>query len=611
MKKIIKTLIILLIAHLFVQCNISNRKDLEPSNKYISYKSFYDNGDLQVEDYCITSENHIASVGSVRQLEPIHTDFYINLFKENSEIIWSNQFGGSLSEKGFSIIEFQNSLFASGYGMSYNPGKEDIIITNFNKTNGKILWGYTYTGSGSQYSYSISPISLQEIGVTGWTSSFTGMLNAFYGSLNISSGDFNWVLALDSGYTDIGVSIFRPKVENKNYNPIIMTGWTFHLNPYSSIFAIRFEPSTSTHSWQKVIGGNKNDKAKDIIDFYDNLYLLAESNSFTQNNKKDILIIRLRISDGSLINAITLGTSEEESACAILRGETDQSDIIVVFNTESNFDKNLNQVFNKNRKNIIIAGLSNDLHKIKWAEFWGIANEDTVCSSVKYFNDTVLKILGNHKEKSGQSRLFFLNKIIGSNIECALDIKDQLIVNYSIAEYLFEKDINFNIKPINFSKGDINLQSQLSTPIQLVDNFECENFDIETEINCFDKSTFNLSLISLILGIGIIVVVFLFFAAFMRQRLSEKGVPNDDAGQGLHSSSNNNAITETNDNVKRIVMTTITGNDTLIRNENDSRKNQLDDNSALSGNNNVNLNSDDDNDDEDDDTKLQEINNEL
>ena len=345
----------------------------------------------------VTSSNDLPTINSYDSTYNGVSDVYITKFSSNGSLIWSTFFGGSEQDYGYAIAidSFENIIVT---GSTHSPdfptlnandstynGESDGFFSKFS-SNGTLLWSTFLGGINYDISKSIAVDSLNNIIITGYTSSDDfPTINAYDDSYNTgrdafitkysNSGSLLWSTYLGGTSGDNSNSIVVDSYDN-----IIVTGDTYSsdfpiFNAFDSQiddkndgFASKFS-SNGNLIWSTYLGGNDNDYGRYVaIDSENNIIITGytRSDDFpilnaydnTQNGSSDVFVAKFA-SSGSLLWSTYLGGSQSDSSTGIIIKANDE--IIVTGSTFSlDFTEDVSLFFYNDNNFAFFSKLNSD-----------------------------------------------------------------------------------------------------------------------------------------------------------------------------------------------------------------------------------------------------------
>ncbi len=312
-----------------------------------------------------------------------------------SQETWVRTFGGSESERGYSISVTSNSGYVltgttesdDNIFTSMNRGKEDIFVITIS-SRGDSRGVKIFGGSGSDNGESITTTSRRGIVVTGQSNSndgdFEGMNSGgsdiFVFKLD-SRGEVEWKRTYGGSSDDGGTSI-----STTPDGGFVITGYTQSNDDDfegmnkggEDIFVIKLD-SLGEVQWRKTFGGWTDDRGNSIINTLDGGFVLTGSTSSNDGDFKgmdsggsDIIVMKLD-SRGEVQWRRSLGGWGDDYGVSIITS-TDGG-YVVTGNTESN-DRDFKGM-NKGYIDIIVAKL-NEGGKVEWKKTIGGNGSDVV-----------------------------------------------------------------------------------------------------------------------------------------------------------------------------------------------------------------------------------------
>ncbi len=279
-------------------------------------------------------------------------DYWVlKINSQNGNIIWKNNYGGSIDDGSNSIIETQDgNLVLAGYSVSgdgdltNNKGDTDYWVLKINSQNGNIIWQKSYGGTNKDRANSIIETHDGNLIVAGSSFSSDGDLTN-----NKGSSDY-WVLKIYSQNGNIiwqknyGGSIndeVNSIIETQDGN-LVVAGYSIsgdgdltNNKGGSDYWVLKISSQDGNIIWQKNYGGSRNDIASSIIETQDgNLIITGESSSsdgdLTNNISgfdTDYWVVRINSQDRSIIWQNNYGGRSNDNAKSVI--ETKDGNLVV------------------------------------------------------------------------------------------------------------------------------------------------------------------------------------------------------------------------------------------------------------------------------------------
>ena len=137
----------------------------------LTFYTWGGSGSEDAYDIAADSSNNSYVVGCTNSFGAGDYDFCLIKFN-SSGVEWNRTFGGIYSDRGNSIVldSFDN-IYITGYTKSFGAGGSDIWVLKINST-GVLEWNHTWGGIYDESGQRIAIDSLNDVYVTGYTSSF-------------------------------------------------------------------------------------------------------------------------------------------------------------------------------------------------------------------------------------------------------------------------------------------------------------------------------------------------------------------------------------------------------------------------------------------------------
>ncbi|NND89082.1 MAG: hypothetical protein HKM28_07545 [Flavobacteriaceae bacterium] len=309
-------------------------------------------------------------------------DYWIVKIDAGGTIIWEQNFGFSGNDQAFKVFETQDGgFFATGFlDVSASAGAGNDFQTSSPSASkatlhgvgefwavrmdaeGNKLWRRYFGGTDNDRSY--DALQTQDGGflLVGASESDDFDIIDSKGSYDLwvvrlePNGDLLWTRSFGGSQIDIGFAV----IEDGNGDYLIVgdsrSADQDISNPKGNADAwvVKFDDQ-GNKIWERSYGGPEFDSARDIIRLNNgDLALTGNSRSasgdLSNNNGQNDAWIFVVTNDGTLRKQVSVGGSSLDLATAL--AETDQQEIIIVGNTESN-DGDINE--QKGQKDLLIA----------------------------------------------------------------------------------------------------------------------------------------------------------------------------------------------------------------------------------------------------------------
>ena len=136
-----------------------------------------------------------------------NSDVYLIKTDGNGTKLWSQTFGGESHEEGYSVQQTTDGGYIiSGRTESFGNGNIDIYLIKIDE-NGNEQWSQTYGGSYNEIGYSFQQTTDGGYIITGWTDSFGNGNKDVYLIKTDENGNEQWSQNYGGSYNEIGYSV--------------------------------------------------------------------------------------------------------------------------------------------------------------------------------------------------------------------------------------------------------------------------------------------------------------------------------------------------------------------------------------------------------------------
>ena len=220
----------------------------------------------------IDSLDNIYVVGSVYDSVTKY-DFYLAKFNSSGNYQWHKTWGGmEIDTLNAITIDSSDTIYVAGYSESYSSGGDaDFYVAKYNSVGVRLntfVWG----GSGEEYCFDIALDSLDNIFITGSTSSY-GAGDSDVCLLKLSnSWNFQWYRTWGGIKTDSASGLAIDSLGN-----IYLGGSSGTLGLQIDTVLVKYDMDGNL-KWGVKWHLSRDDRGHDVaIDSYDNVYLAGKS----------------------------------------------------------------------------------------------------------------------------------------------------------------------------------------------------------------------------------------------------------------------------------------------------------------------------------------------
>ncbi|GAA4280535.1 lipoprotein [Gaetbulibacter aestuarii] len=389
-----------------------------PENNTIT-KTFGGSGNENARSITPTSDGGYAILGSVQSNDgdvlgktDTSFDYWLLKFDAENQLQWQKTYGGSLDDRGQSIIQTTDGGFALlGYSkssdgdVSANNGYDDFWLVKTD-ASGTIVWEKSFGYSGTDTGYSmiqtsdggyllIGVLDVSASGGLGNNKMATAKNHAGgdYWLIKLSvSGEIQWSHYYGGTYTDTPYSVLETMdgdfivVGSSDSDDVDITN-----NKGTYDFWVIKVSATGSLIWEKNFGGSNTDEARAIAASNDGNFIIVgdtRSNDLDVSNNHgaaDIWAIKINTS-GDLLWQRTFGGSSFDAGRSIRK--TPDNNFIIAGNSRS-ADGNLNVNFGQNDVWMLKIDTNG---KLLSQNTWGGSDVDLAFDAVQWVNNKIITV---------------------------------------------------------------------------------------------------------------------------------------------------------------------------------------------------------------------------
>jgi len=198
-------------------------------------------------------------------------DAFVAKYSNSGGQLWNRTWGGTSNDYGYDVtVDSADNIIVTGSTRSFGAGRySDVIVIKYSPT-GEKLWNATWRSDGSDFGYGVIVDSTESIIVTGKTQSSGSEPNALVVKYS-SSGEQLW-------NSTWGANALSNDVAVDSLDNIFITGQTSSLIGGSNdAFVVKFS-SSGEPQWSAIWGGSQNDQGWSVtVDAADNIVMTGET----------------------------------------------------------------------------------------------------------------------------------------------------------------------------------------------------------------------------------------------------------------------------------------------------------------------------------------------
>ncbi len=235
-----------------------------------------------------TADSGYILVGNTYSFDVGGGDIWLIKTDSNGNQIWSQTFGGSNLEHGFSVQQITGGGYIiTGLTKSYGTGDEDVWLIKTD-SSGNMIWNKTFGGSDYDYGYTVRQTPDGGYIIGGGTTSFgAGLRDAWLIKTDVS-GNKLWDKTFGGTNNDWGHT-----VQTTSDGGYILSGVTYSYGAGNADIWLIKTDANGNHQWNKTFGGNNEEFGRVIQQTNDNGYVvIGETKSFGAGGQ-DVWFIKI------------------------------------------------------------------------------------------------------------------------------------------------------------------------------------------------------------------------------------------------------------------------------------------------------------------------------
>jgi len=232
-----------------------------------------------------TLDRHYIVAGSTSSFGAGNTDVYLVKVDSMGFPIWEKFFGGFNNEVGRSVIQISDSGYVvAGFTNSFGAGGYDTYLVRTDK-NGNLIWQKTFGGLDWDFAFDVVQAADGDIVVCGTTSSAgAGKKDGLILKYDLF-GSLVWQKTIGGVENEELRSVIKT-----NDNFLATVGYTESNGDVDGdVYFYKFDLAGNT-IFYNIFGGPEKDFANDIIQKYNNDYIIAGSKTYSPNPKLEGLM---------------------------------------------------------------------------------------------------------------------------------------------------------------------------------------------------------------------------------------------------------------------------------------------------------------------------------
>jgi len=260
-----------------------------------------------------TSDGGYALVGYTTSYGAGGEDFWLVKTDSSGNMEWSENFGGTGNERAYSVIQTSDEGYALvGYTTSYGAGWRDFWLVKTD-SSGNMEWSENFGGTGSDRAYSVIQTSDEGYALAGYTDSYGAGGWDFWLVKTDSSGNMEWSENFGGTGSDRAYSVIQTSDEG-----YALAGYTDSYGAGGEDFWLVKADSSGNEKWSKTFGGENDDEAYSVIQTSDGGHALAGYTDSYGAGGEDFWLVKTD-SSGNMEWSENFGGTGSDMACSVIQ----------------------------------------------------------------------------------------------------------------------------------------------------------------------------------------------------------------------------------------------------------------------------------------------------
>ncbi|MBC8277483.1 MAG: T9SS type A sorting domain-containing protein [FCB group bacterium] len=233
-------------------------------------------------------------------------DVYLIKTDANGDMLWTNTFGGSDYDYGYSVQQTNDGGYViTGCTFSYGAGFTDVYLIRTD-ANGRTLWTNTFGGSGDDFGCSVQQTTDSGYIITGWTGSYGAGGSDVYLIKTDAEGDTLWTNTFGGSAIEYGWS-----VQQTTDGGYVITGFTFSYGAGSADVYLIKTDANGNEVWINTFGGSYDDYARSVQQTNDGGYIITGRTDSYGAGEYDVYLIKTDANGDTLWTKTVGGSSND------------------------------------------------------------------------------------------------------------------------------------------------------------------------------------------------------------------------------------------------------------------------------------------------------------